>query len=97
LSSITCKNVKTNTIVTLQADALFYGLGLTPNSKLFIGKLEMDDEGYITRKSDHEYETETSVDGIFVVRDVHDKIYKQAVVAAGDGCEAALDVNLYLQ
>lgn len=97
LASITCKNMKTNYLFTLQADALFYGLGLTPNSKLFVGKLDMDAEGYIIRKKSHEYETATSIDGIFVAGDVHDKVYKQAIVAAGDGCKAALDVNLYLQ
>lgn len=96
LNSITCKNVKTNEEFDLEVDGLFYGLGLTPNSKLFDGILDMDSEGYILKNKKSEFETATSVAGIFVAGDVSDKIYKQAIVASGDGCKAALDVNNYL-
>ena len=84
----------------IPVDGLFYGLGLKPNTKLFQDKLDMDSEGYIIKNHDfkynHEYETMTSCKGIFVAGDCNDKIYRQAIVAAGDGCKAALDVNNYL-
>jgi len=96
LESITIKNVKTNEEAELKVDGLFYGLGLTPNTKLFNGMVDMDHEGYIIKKPIHNFETMTSIEGIFVAGDANDKIYRQAVVAAGDGCRAALDVNNYL-
>lgn len=96
LTSIKCQNLKNNEEFDLEVDGLFYGLGLTPNSKLFKGILNMDPEGYILKNKESEMETSTSVKGIFVAGDVSDKIYKQAIVAAGDGCKAALDVNNYL-
>lgn len=77
-------------IQIMPVDGLFYGLGLTPNTKLFENILEMDD-------IIHKYEGNmTSVNGIFVAGDVSDNVYRQAVVAAGDGCKAALDVINYL-
>jgi len=96
LTSIKCQNLKTNEESELDVDGLFYGLGLTPNSKLFKGIINMDPEGYILKNKESELETATSVEGVFVAGDVSDKIYKQAIVAAGDGCKAALDVNQYL-
>lgn len=96
LTAITCKNIKTNEEFDLEVDGLFYGLGLTPNSQLFKNILELDTDGYIQKNKESKYDTATSVDGIFVAGDVHDKIYRQAIVAAGDGCRAALDVNDYL-
>ncbi len=74
---------------------LFYGLGLKPNTYLFKNLVDMDEEGYIIRKN-KKFETMTSVEGVFVAGDSHDKIYRQAIVASGDGCKAALDSNLYL-
>ena len=97
LTSITCKNIKTNETFNLEVDGLFYGLGLTPNSQLFKDQIELDEDGYIMKNKTSKYETATSVNGIFVAGDVADKVYRQAVVAAGDGCKAALDVNDYLE
>lgn len=96
LESITLKNVKTKEESELQVDGLFYGLGLTPNTQLFKGVLDMDSEGYLLRVPEDKFETMSSVKGVFVAGDVSDKIYRQAIVAAGDGCKAALDVNNYL-
>ena len=96
LEKITIKNVKTGLEYELQVDGLFYGLGLKPNSTLFKGLLEMDEENYIVKKPILHYETMTNVVGIFVAGDVSDKIYRQAIVAAGDGCKAALDVNSFI-
>lgn len=96
LTSIKCQNIKTNEVFDLEVDGLFYGLGLTPNSKMFKGILDMDSDGYILKNKESELETATSVEGVFVAGDVSDRIYRQAIVAAGDGCKAALDVNGYL-
>lgn len=96
LESIECENVKTNEIIKMNVDGLFYGLGLTPNSNMFKGVLDLDDEGYIVKKINNEYETMASINGVFVAGDVSDKIYRQAIVASGDGCKSAIDVNNYL-
>lgn len=96
LESITIVNVKTGETKDLAVDGLFYGLGLRPNTELFKGVLNMDNEEYITKMPYNNYETMTSIPGVFVAGDVSDKIYRQAIVAAGDGCRAAMDVNNYL-
>lgn len=80
----------------LPVDGLFYGLGLKPNSKLFADYVMTDKDGYILTEEDNDRDTETNVNGVFVCGDVHDKIYRQAVVACGDGCKAALDVVNWL-
>lgn len=99
LKSVTLKNVISGKKTTVDVDGLFYGLGLTPNSKIFENELEMSDDGYIIRYRDPEknYKTVTSVEGIFVAGDVTDKRYKQAIVACGDGCKSALDAIKYLE
>jgi thioredoxin reductase (NADPH) len=95
LDAVSLKNVDTGEVSKLAVDGLFYGLGLTPNTQLFAGQVDRDSDGYI-RHASSEYETMTSVPGVFVAGDAHDKIYRQAIVAAGDGCRASLDVNTYL-
>jgi thioredoxin reductase (NADPH) len=97
LTSVTCKNVKNEEEFDLEVDGLFYGLGLTPNSQLFKNQLKLDSDGYIVKNKESKYETATNMDGIFVAGDIADKIYRQAIVAAGDGCRAALDVINYLE
>lgn len=94
LQSISCRNSITNDDFELEVDGLFYGLGLTPNSELFKDIIELDDEGYVIKYNADD--TTTSVSGIFVAGDVSDKKYRQAIVACGEGCKAALDVNEYL-
>jgi len=96
LTSITCKNIKTNDSFDLNVDGLFYGLGLKPNTKLFENLINMDGDGYIIPIKHHKYETMTSVEGVFVAGDAHDKEYRQAIVASAEGCKAAMDVNNYL-
>jgi thioredoxin reductase (NADPH) len=95
LEAVTLRNVVTSETSKLLVDGLFYGLGLKPNTELFAGQLERDEDGYI-RLVSSEYETMTSVPGVFVAGDAQDKVYRQAVVAAGQGCKASLDVNAYL-
>jgi thioredoxin reductase (NADPH) len=86
LERIRCKNIKTNEMFDLDVDGLFYGLGLKPNSKFIQNLVTTDPDGYITK----------TPPGIFVAGDVADKYYKQAIVAAGDGCKAAIDVERYI-
>jgi thioredoxin reductase (NADPH) len=87
------KNLKTGQIVERPVDGVFVAIGHRPNTELFRGQLEMDDNGFITRKQ----RSSTSVAGVFVAGDVHDHTYRQAVTAAAYGCEAAIDVERWLQ
>ena len=96
LESITIENVVTNEQDNIPVNGLFYGLGLTPNTDIFKGIVDMDSDGYIIKKPYPNYETMASVEGIFVAGDANDRIYRQAVIACGDGCKAAMDANNYL-
>ncbi len=71
--------------LTLGVDALFLAIGAKPNTQLFQGQLDMDEQGYIVPKKDQE----TSVEGVFAIGDIVDPVYKQAVIAAGQGAIAA--------
>lgn len=76
----------------MDVDAVFVAIGHTPNTKLFKDQLELDDGGYVVVNG-----TKTSAPGVFAAGDVHDRHYRQAVTAAGFGCQAAIDVDRYLQ
>ena len=87
------KNVKTNKIDELKIDGLFIAIGHDPATQLFKDQLNMDNEGYLTTKPDS---TETNIPGVFAAGDVKDKIFRQAVTAAGMGCMAALEAEKFL-
>ena len=87
------RNVKTGNVTDLAFDGVFIAIGHRPNTDIFKGIIELDNEGYIITKSGT---TNTNIEGVFACGDVQDKIYRQAVTAAGTGCMAALDVERFL-
>ena len=93
VTSIKIKNTKNDKISELGVDGLFIAIGHDPATKLFVGHLDMDEEGYIITASDS---TATSVPGVFAAGDVQDKEFRQAVTAAGTGCMAALEAEQFI-
>ena len=91
------KNVKINTqnnkIRELKVDGLFIAIGHDPATSLFKEQLKMDKEGYLITKPDS---TETNIPGVFAAGDVKDKIFRQAVTAAGMGCMSALEAEKFI-
>lgn len=87
------KNVKTDEINEVEVAGIFYGIGHTPNTKIFEGQIDLEETGYIKVKPGTQA---TNVDGIFAAGDVHDHKYRQAVTAAGTGCAAALEAERWL-
>lgn len=93
VNGVIIKNVKTDRTTKLNVDGLFIAIGHHPNTELFKGLLELDKDGYIITKHDS---CETSIPGIFAAGDVQNANFRQAVVAAGTGCMAALEAEKYL-
>ena len=87
------KNVKSNKISELKIDGLFIAIGHDPATSLVKGQLDMDKDGYVVTKPDS---TVTNIPGVFAAGDVKDKIFRQAVTAAGMGCMAALEAEKFL-
>ncbi len=93
VNGLKIKNVKNNKITELKLNGLFVAIGHDPATSLFKNQLKMDKEGYLVTKPDS---TETNVPGVFAAGDVKDKIFRQAVTAAGMGCMAALEAEKHL-
>jgi len=93
LRGVIIRHLPTGSEKTVEAAGLFYAIGHTPNTELFKGQLDMDETGYLIAQPDSSY---TSVPGVFAAGDVRDKVYRQAITAAGMGCRAALDCERWL-
>ena len=93
VKGIKIKSTKDNSIKELKVDGLFIAIGHDPATSLFKDQLKMDKEGYLITKPDS---TETNIPGVFAAGDVKDKIFRQAVTAAGMGCMSALEAEKYL-
>ncbi len=93
VTSVRLKNTKTGEKSELAVDGVFVAIGHTPTTGIFKGKLPMDDEGYLITRPDS---TSTEIEGVFAAGDVKDKIFRQAITAAGMGCMAALEAEKYI-
>jgi len=93
VTGLRVKNVKSNAISDLPVEGVFVAIGHVPNTALFDGQLAMDGEGYLEVKPGTTF---SSVEGVFVAGDAADKVYRQAVTAAGTGCMAAIDAERWL-
>jgi thioredoxin reductase (NADPH) len=92
VTGVVVRNVKTGHLSDLALDGVFIAIGHTPNTALFTGQIELDADGYIVTDRG----TRTSVPGVFAAGDVQDRVYRQAITAAGSGCMAAIDAERYL-
>jgi thioredoxin reductase (NADPH) len=93
VKGVRVRNVKTGAEREFAADGVFVAIGHSPNTELFRGKLAMDSEGYLITRPNS---TATDVEGVYAAGDVQDKIFRQAVTAAGTGCMAALEAEKWL-
>ena len=93
VKGIKIQNTKNKETSEIELDGLFVAIGHTPNTDFLKGQINLDELGYVVKQDG----TRTNIDGVFVAGDVHDFRYRQAVTAAGHGCEAAMDVEKYLE
>lgn len=94
VTALKIRSTTDDSVSELPVSALFVAIGHIPNSRVFEGVLDMDENGYIVTKG---RSTATNVDGIFAVGDVQDHVYRQAITAAGSGCMGAIDAERYLE
>ena len=94
VTGVKLKNLKTNETMPLETDGVFIAIGHTPATEIFKGQIDLDKEGYIKCPPGT---VTTNIPGVFAAGDVQDKVYRQAVTAAGQGCMAALDAEKFLE
>ena len=94
VDGVRLRNVKTGDTCAKAVAGLFVAIGHTPNTAVFAGQLKLSPQGYIETRGKSTY---TSVDGVFACGDVQDPTYRQAVTAAGSGCQAAIDAERWLE
>src|SRR5512140_702896 len=94
VTALKLRNLKTGQTSEIKAQGLFVAIGHTPNTKPFAGQVDLDERGYIIQP--HRHSTGTNIQGVFACGDAVDHIYRQAVTAAGSGCQAALDCERWL-
>jgi thioredoxin reductase (NADPH) len=92
VTGVRLKNVKTNQEHLLECAGVFVAIGHIPNTQLFKGVIDMDENGYILSKQG----SATNIPGVFVAGDCSDHVYRQAITAAGMGCAAGIDAERYL-
>jgi thioredoxin reductase (NADPH) len=90
------KNLKTGEISTVDCQGVFVAIGHQPNTQLFTGQLDMDENGYLLLAGKKNAQTATNIPGVFAAGDVADSVYRQAISAAGTGCMAAIDAERFL-
>ena len=93
VTGVRLRDLKTVKVWEQEVDGFFLAIGHIPNTKVFRGQIETDAEGYIVSKGG----ARTSIPGVFHAGDVQDRVYRQAITAAGAGCAAAIEVERYLE
>ena len=93
VDGLSLRNTQTGDVSQIEIGGLFVAIGHTPRSELFVGQIDLDNEGYVKVEG---RSTRTNLSGVFACGDLVDHTYRQAITAAGSGCQAALDAERFL-